>query len=143
MEIQAKVRNPSGSESTFTDEASVKLPAKHRIALTLEGSDTAASDRDDDGKSSSSDEVTFTLTINNTGTVDLTDVVVQAGELEGLTCQQFDPSAIGKGCKRSFHQASIGLAFPFAARISNQSEHWQENSAPVCQTKQGLQRSTC
>lgn len=73
------------------------LPSEHRIALTLEGSDTASSDRDGDGRSSSSDEVTFTLTVSNTGTVDLTDVVVQAGELEGLVCQQFAPSAAGKG----------------------------------------------
>lgn len=73
------------------------LPSKHRITLALEGSDTASSDRDDDGKSSSGDEVTFTLTVDNTGTVDLTDVVVQARELEGLVCQQFAPSAVGKG----------------------------------------------
>lgn len=96
IDFHGKVHNPSGNESSFTDEASVVLPSKHRIALTLEGSDAASSDRDGDGKSSSSDEVTFTLTVNNTGTVDLTYVEVQAVELEGLVCQQFAPSAVGK-----------------------------------------------
>lgn len=97
LDFNVAVLNPSGGESSFTDEASVGLPSKHRIALTLEGSDAASSDRDGDGKSSAIDEVTFTLIINNTGTVDLTDVVVQTEDLEGLVCQQFEPSAVGKG----------------------------------------------
>lgn len=92
------VLNPAGNESSFNNEASVDLPSKHRVALTLEGSDAASSDRDGDGKSSSGDEVTFIMTVNNTGSVDLTDVVVQAAELEGLVCQQFAPSTIGKRC---------------------------------------------
>lgn len=111
VDFHAKVLNPSGNESTFTDNTSVDLPSKHRIALTLEGSDTASSDRDGDGKSSSNDEVTFTLTVNNTGTVDLTDVVVRAGELEGLVCQQFSPSAIGEGYK-GFHDIDRLTSIP-------------------------------
>lgn len=89
-------RNPSGNESTFDDEASIELPSKNRITLGLEGSGAASSDRDGDGKSSSGDEITFKLTVNNTGNVDLTSVEVQVADVEGLMCQQFTPSAIGE-----------------------------------------------
>lgn len=88
--------NPLGDKSTVTDSSSIELPAKYRIALTLEGSNTTSSDRDDDGKSSSGDEVTFTLTVANQGSVDLTGVTAQVAGLEGLVCQQFVPSTVGK-----------------------------------------------
>lgn len=96
IDFEVVARNPSGNEETFVDEASVELPSKYRIVLDLKGSGTAASDRNGDGKSSSGDEITFTLTVNNTGTADLTSVEVQAAEVEGLLCQQFAPSAIGE-----------------------------------------------
>lgn len=97
IEIEVAVSNPSGEENSFADSISIELPAKYRVNLAMIGSDTAASDVDGDGKSSSGDEVTFTLTVNNTGSIDLTSVEVQTGAgLEGLVCQQFIPSAVGE-----------------------------------------------
>ncbi|CAM9245227.1 unnamed protein product [Ectocarpus sp. 13 AM-2016] len=96
LEFEVTADNPAGDESTVTDSSSIELPAKYRIALSLEGSNTTSSDRDDDGKSSSGDEVTFTLTVANRGSVDLTGVAAQVAGLEGLVCQQFIPSTVGQ-----------------------------------------------
>lgn len=88
--------NPEGTEVTFSNIVHVELPSKHRISLTLKGSDAVSSDKDGDGKSSAGDVVVFTLTVNNTGSVDLTGVEVKATELEGLVCQQFVPAVVGE-----------------------------------------------
>lgn len=101
IDFEVGVSNPWEEENTFIDQISVDLPAAYEISLAMEGSDMVDSDADGDGKSSVDDVVTFTLTVTNTGTVDLTSVEVQtAAGLEGLVCQQFTPSAtaVGERC---------------------------------------------
>lgn len=96
IRIDVAVTDPKEDEAVFSETHSNELPSKHRISLALEGSNTAFSDRDGDGKLSAGDVVAFTLTVNNSGTVDLTEVEVQDVALEGLVCQQFVPAAVGE-----------------------------------------------
>lgn len=90
-----KATNPAGTVAVFTDTGSVDLPSNHGISLALKVNDADSSDKDGDGISSTGDVVVYTLIVNNTGGVDLTNVAVQAAALDGLVCQQFIFSSVG------------------------------------------------
>lgn len=96
IRIDVAVTDPKGDEVIFPEMSSNELLSKHQISLALEGSNTALSDRDGDGKPSAGNVAVFTLTVTNSGGVDLTEVEVQDVALEGLVCQQFIPAAIGE-----------------------------------------------
>lgn len=97
---------PDGGECTSTGSHSQALPSTNGIALTLEAGNAISSDKDGDGKSSAGDIVEFTLTVTNTGSVDLTNVEVVDAGLDGLVCQQFIPNVVGEWARR-FYQFSI------------------------------------
>lgn len=96
VEVTVTAAGPDKSEVVSTSSHIQVLPSTPGISLTLEDDVTGSFDTDGDGKSSVGDVVAFTLNVTNTGTVDLSRAKVDGNALDGLSCQQISPSAVGE-----------------------------------------------